>query len=73
MENKMSNQNSLENDVEFLDYIIRQLKKIDSRIFSGQIILAFRETRRLIAFLENQKQSILNTIDPNSKKEGDLS
>jgi hypothetical protein len=69
----MSNQNSLENDVEFLDYIIRQLKKIDSRIFSGQIILAFRETRRLIAFLENQKQSILNTIDPNSKKEGDLS
>jgi hypothetical protein len=69
----MSNQNNLENDVEFLDYIIRQLKKIDSRIFSGQIILAFRETRRLIAFLENQKQSISNTIDSNPKKEGDLS
>ena len=69
----MSNQNNLENDVEFLDYVIRQLKKIDSRIFSGQIILAFRETRRLISFLENQKQSISNSTNTTPKKEGDLS
>lgn len=56
----MSNQNetSLDNDIKFIEYIITQLRKIDSRIFAGQIILAFRETRKLIAFLENQKEAI---------------
>ena len=72
-QNNENNDIKLEKDVEFIDYIIGQLRKIDSRIFAGQIILAFRETRKLLAFLENQKKSISqnkeNKTIPNPTKE----
>ena len=57
-QNEKNNNGKLSEDAEFIDYILGQMRKIDSRIFAGQIILAFRETRRLIAFLENQRESI---------------
>ena len=42
-----------------LDYIIRQLRKMDSRMKAGQFIDAWRELNRIIAALERSKQDLI--------------
>ena len=37
-----------------LEYIIRELHKIDSKLIAGQVILAYREIGRIIAYLERK-------------------
>lgn len=42
-----------------LEYLIRQLTKVDSKMQSGQFIAAYRENRRIIAELEAVKQQLV--------------
>lgn len=42
-------------DKKMIDDLIRSLQKIDSKLQAGQFIAAYREVRRLIAFLEKVK------------------
>ena len=46
-------------DIDELGDLIRQLHKIDSKLQAGQFIAAYRENRRLIAFLEDKKKAII--------------
>jgi hypothetical protein len=57
--NKKISSNDL-NNVENIDYLIRQLYKIDSRLHAGQFINAFFENQKVIEFLQNKKQNIIN-------------
>lgn len=60
--------------LESLDYVIRQLHKIDSMMHSGQFIDANRCQRSIIAFLENNRKLVLKDgIEPNAKTFADLS
>ena len=42
-----------------LEYLIRQLTKVDSKMQAGQFIAAYRENRRIIAELEAVKQQLV--------------
>lgn len=42
-----------------LETLIRELHKIDSKLYSGQFILAWRDNRKLIAALERRKENII--------------
>ena len=42
-----------------LEYFIRQLVKVDSKMNAGQFIAAYRENRRIIAELEKIKLDII--------------
>jgi len=56
---------SLLNDVNELDYLIRQLSKLASRIRSGENVDAWRECNGLIAYVTKTKQDLIK----NSEKE----
>ena len=45
--------------VDELGALIRQLHKIDSKLQAGQFISAYRENRRIIAFLEGCKNDLI--------------
>ena len=45
------------NDIE---YLLRQLQKIDSKMIAGQFIPAWRAQRKLIAELESRKLDLMN-------------
>lgn len=45
--------------IDELGDLIRQLHKIDSKLQAGQIIAAYRENRRIIAFLEECKSGLM--------------
>ena len=49
-----------------LEYLIRQLTKLDSKLEAGHVIQAWRENRRIIAELERAKQEL---IQKESKKD----
>ena len=53
-------------DLEFLDKMIRDLHKIDSKLLVGQFIPAYRENRRIISQLESIRSKV---IEQESKKE----
>lgn len=50
---------SIIEQTETLDDLIRQLRKIDSKLHTGQFIDAWRDNRRIIAFLESHRLSLL--------------
>jgi len=50
---------SLLEQVDEVDYLIRQLCKIDSKMHAGQFIDAWRENRRIIAALEKTKRDLI--------------
>ena len=63
--------NSILNDVQALEELIRKLTKIDSKLNAGQFIAAYRENRSLIAILEKNKQDIIQGYkDEENKSEG---
>ena len=43
-----------------LEYFVRQLMKVDSKMNAGQFIAAYRENRRIIAELEKVKSEIID-------------
>lgn len=43
---------------EDLKYIITQLQKIDSRLYAGQVISAWRENRKLLALFEKERDKL---------------
>lgn len=48
-----------------LELVIRELYKIDSKLLAGQVILAYRENRSLIAALEKAKFNIVKEAKEN--------
>jgi|SaaInlV_165m_DNA_1040744.scaffolds.fasta_scaffold17943_2 hypothetical protein len=46
-------------DVTFLDKLIRELEKINSKIENGNIVFAWRDNRRVLANLQTLKSDIL--------------
>jgi len=50
---------SLLEQVEGLDYLIRQVRKMASKLEMGQIIPAFRECNRMLAALERNKRDLI--------------
>jgi len=50
---------SLLEKIDTIDELIRQLRKIDSRMRAGQWIDAWRENNRIIGILEKEKKDIL--------------
>ena len=52
-------------DLTEIEYLIRQLYKIDSKLEAGKFIQAYRENRRIIARLESHKKKIIeNSSSP---------
>ena len=43
-----------------LEDLLRQLHKVDSKLISGQIILAYRDVNSIIAKLEATKRQIID-------------
>jgi hypothetical protein len=58
---------SLLDDVNQLDYLIRQLNKLSSRIRSGENVDGYRECNGLIAFVTKAKQDLIK----DSEKDND--
>jgi len=56
---------SLLESVTEIDEIVRQLHKMESRLRSGQIIDAWRECCRLMAYLEQCKRNIISDTTTN--------
>ena len=54
---------SLLNNVNELDYLIRQLQKLASRIRSGEIIDAWRELNGLIGYVNKAKQDLIKEVE----------
>ena len=54
---------SLLKQVNGLDYFIRQLRKMESKMNAGQFIQAWRECQRVTAELEKNKQELLKDAD----------
>ena len=54
---------SLLNEVNELDYLIRQLQKLASRIRSGEIVDAWRECNGLIAYVNKAKQDLIKEVE----------
>ena len=52
-----------------VDYLIRQLRKMESRMKAGQFIDAWRELNRVIAALERSKEALIKNgeLKPNDK------
>jgi len=51
--------NSLLNDINDLDEIIRQMQKMESKMRSGQFIDAWRDCNRIISSLMRNRQDII--------------
>lgn len=49
---------SLLTDVKQIDFLIRQLQKIESKLRAGQIIDAWRELTRVLALLQKSKDAL---------------
>ena len=54
---------NLLNNVNELDYLIRQLQKLASRIRSGEIIDAWRELNGLISYVNKAKQDLIKEVE----------
>lgn len=59
---------NLLHDVNELDYFIRQLQKIASRIRSGENVDGWRECCSLIAHVEKAKQDLIAEVEPKDVK-----
>jgi hypothetical protein len=59
---------NLLNDVNELDYLIRQLQKMASRLRSGEIVDAWRECNGLIAYVNKEKQDLIKQSEPTNVK-----
>jgi len=59
---------TLLDDVNALDYLIRQLSKLSSRIRSGEDVDAFRECNGLIAYVTKAKQDLIKNSEKNDAK-----
>ena len=56
--------------IEPIDYVIRQLHKIDSKLQAGQFIAAWRENRRLTVMFEDHRKELLNENKPKETTDG---
>ena len=54
---------NLLNDVNELDYLIRQLQKMASRLRSGEVIDAWRELNGLISYVNKAKQDLIKEVE----------
>ena len=54
---------SLLEQVNSLDYLIRQLEKMESKMNAGQFIQAWRECQRITAELKKNKQDLIQNSD----------
>ena len=54
---------SLLEKVEGLDTVIRDLTKLRSRLRSGQVIDAWRELNRIIAYVEKEKEDVIKAVE----------
>ena len=52
---------SLLDDVNELDFLIRQLNKLSSRIRSGECVDGYRECNGLIAYVTKAKQDLIKS------------
>ena len=59
--------NSPLEQVNELHNLIRDLQKMNSKLLSGQIILAHRDVNRIIADLERRVQKMVNPSNPSFK------
>ena len=59
---------NLQNDIQTLDQLIRDLEKINSKLENGHIVHAWRDNRRVISGLEMMKSKALE----NAKSEKDV-
>lgn len=57
---------SLLQNVNELDYVIRQLQKLSSRIRSGENVDAWRECNSLIAYVTKNKEELISDAEKNS-------
>ena len=55
--------NNLISNVNFVDDVIRELQKMESKLLSGQFIRAYRDCCSLIAIFQRHKQEILREVD----------
>ena len=58
---------NLLNDVNALDDHIRQLCKMESKMRVGQFIDAWRDSKRIIAYCERNKQDLIKEAEENAK------
>ena len=54
--------------ISYLDSLIRQLSKIDSKLQAGQFIAVFRENRRVLALLEKERLELKKEIENKEKQ-----
>jgi hypothetical protein len=54
---------SLLQNVNELDYMIRQLQKLSSRIRSGENVDAWRECNSLIAYVSKNKEELIGSSE----------
>jgi len=59
---------SLLEQINELDYLIRQLRKMESKMNSGQFIAAWRECQRITAELERNKQDLIKNSEDKAPK-----
>lgn len=59
---------SLLDDVNELDYLIRQLNKLASRIRSGENVDAWRECNGLISYVTRVKQDLIKDSEKDNAK-----
>ena len=63
MESLSNKESSLIEQINSVDYIVRQLHKIDSKLLAGQTILAWRSNRKLIAEIEKTKTDLTKLLE----------
>ena len=54
---------SLLDKVEELDYLVRQLEKMNSKMHAGNWIDAWRENCRLISHVSKHRQNLINSAE----------
>ena len=59
---------SLLQNVNELDFVIRQLQKLASRIRSGENVDAWRECQKLIAYVTTAKQDLIKDSENKDAK-----
>jgi hypothetical protein len=60
---------SLLENVNTIDDIIRQLQKMESKMVMGQVIGAYRECCKLIAFFVRAKQELIRAEEKEKKND----
>lgn len=57
--------------LDFLQYLIRQLQKLDSKLWAGEEVQAWRHNKSLIAEVERKKDQLLFSMSQKEKDNGE--